>query len=108
MNEQGKIVRLEHHGKEYEDSLKRAVVPGGLRLEKQACIGEVSEEFLSEWKNCLKITELELLTLLKAEVCRKKEDMLLKWQRRMASLELEEDECVVEVVKERLERSAEE
>ena len=34
--------------------------------------------------------------------------MLLKWQRRMASLELEEDRRVVEVVKERLERSAEE
>ena len=87
--------------------MKRAVVLRGLQLKKQACIGKVSEEFLSEWKNCLKRTELELLTLLKAEVCRK-EVTLLKWQQRMASLELEEDQHVVEVVKEWLERSAEE
>ena len=54
----------------------------------------------------MKRTELESLNLLKTKVCRK-EGMLLKWQQRMVSLELEEDQCVVEVVKEQLERSAE-
>ena len=34
--------------------------------------------------------------------------MLSKWQQRMVSLELEEDQRVVEAVKERLEKSAEE
>ena len=76
LNEQDKILRLEHHFKVCEVSLDENVVPKGLQLKKAACIGDVSAEFVRHWKDTLGKAEFELVRLLRDEVKRKRDEKL--------------------------------
>ena len=78
------------------------MVPKGLPLKKVSCIAEVSTTFLTEWNKHLQETKLKLIGLLRTEVKHKREEMLGFWEQRMQSLDLEEEEHVVVMMKEKL------
>ena len=80
------------------------MVPKGLQLKKSACIGDVSAEFLRNWKDTLGKAEFELIRLLRAEVKRKRDEKLKQWDAKWVSLNAEFDKHVVTSLKERLKR----
>ena len=62
-----KSLRYQHHKENYLESLKRGIIPSGLKINKQPAIIPVSDDFNNKWNIILQNAEKKLVEVLLAE-----------------------------------------
>ena len=62
-----KSIRYEHHYLNYKGSLKKRLIPNGLKITKRPAIKPVTGGFLTKWTKVLVNAETKLVELLLAE-----------------------------------------
>lgn len=90
-NKREKLVKIHIHEMDYERSLKSGVIPRGLRLKKEACLGSLTVEFKERWENILVEAELNLVRLLYEESIAIKHLLVVEYDRIWEQIENEVD-----------------
>ena len=59
-----KLIRYQHHGLNYKESLENGLLPNRLNINKRSAIKLVSKDFFEKWNTILFTAEQELVKLL--------------------------------------------